>query len=269
MHPIERLRWIARAEDEPAASLASEAAYTLGDLAYYEPNALLTACRRLLSSHAECGPLWWVAAQVMAASDPHEAARHAAAELCSDQTPARVAEALRASVAGGEGVVVTTPFELCLQALVLSRVYALRFVAQPWLLRRAIRAFDGSASELAGYPSGEEDEAVAGASVLLVEALASGPSACLVDPVAGEALEAAARAGVPAWLIVGTGRALPPWLFEEARERTEADDPDGRAAVFTLDTFALAIGPEGQGDPVAVGGAVTCPPGRELLRRAI
>ena len=57
MHPIERLRWIARAEDEPAASLGSEAAWTLAELAEQEPNALLTACRRLLDRHPACGPL--------------------------------------------------------------------------------------------------------------------------------------------------------------------------------------------------------------------
>ena len=56
MHPIERLRWIARAEDEPAASLGSEAAWTLAELAEQEPTALLTACRRLLDRHPSLRP---------------------------------------------------------------------------------------------------------------------------------------------------------------------------------------------------------------------
>jgi len=98
MHPIERLRWIARAEDEPAASLASEAAWTLAELAQQEPTALLTACRRLLDRHPACGPMWWVSARLAAADDPVEVARRAAAELCSDTTPDRLAKALRASL---------------------------------------------------------------------------------------------------------------------------------------------------------------------------
>src|ERR1700689_4842391 len=105
MHPIERLRWIAGAEDEPAASLASEAAWTLGELARDEPTAVLTASRRLLDRHPACGPLWWVCAKLAGADDAVEVARGAAVELCSDSTPDRIAAALRASFAASDVLV--------------------------------------------------------------------------------------------------------------------------------------------------------------------
>ena len=62
MHPIERLRYVARAGWAPPAVLAAEAAWALGDLALHEETAVLPACRRLLDRHPGCGPLWWVAA---------------------------------------------------------------------------------------------------------------------------------------------------------------------------------------------------------------
>ena len=66
MHPIERLRHVARAGDMDASLLAEEAAIALGGLAF-EPRALVPATRRLLEFHPSCAPLWWVCAELLAA----------------------------------------------------------------------------------------------------------------------------------------------------------------------------------------------------------
>jgi len=283
MHPIERLRWIARAEDEPAASLATEAAWTLGELARQEPTALLTACRRLLDRHPACGPLWWVASRLMAADDAWEAARRAAAELCSDSTPDRIATALRQSFTATDVVVLTVPVELAAQALQTSKPYPVRLVASPWEIRRSIGALTAAGgSEITGWASGEEAEALDGARVLLVEALAAGPSGVLVEPASAPVIEAARSAGVPVWTVVGVGRALPGRLFDavvdlvDANGAHDAGDPEGAgpldddrlAARVPLAAFDLAVGPELTTDPATVVAEVTCPPGLELLRRA-
>jgi hypothetical protein len=285
MHPIERLRWIARADDEPAASLASEAAWTLGELARQEPTALLTACRRLLDRHPACGPLWWVSCRLMAADDAWDVARRAAAELCSDSTPDRVAAALRQSFTATDVVVLSVPVELSAQALQTAKPYPIRLVASPWEIRRAMGQLAAAGdSEITGWASGEEADALDGAQILLVEALAAGPSGVLVDPVTTPAVEAARAAGVPVWVIVGVGRALPGRLFEAivdivkpgSGDSGDSGDPeppgkagaDRLADLLRLDVFDLAIGPELTTDAASVVAEVTCPPGLELLRRS-
>jgi hypothetical protein len=262
MHPIERLRWIARAEDEPAATLASEAAWTLGELAEDEPTALLTACRRLLDRHPACGPLWWVSATLTTADDPVAAARRAAAELCSDPTPDRLAKALRASFTADDVVALTVPVELSLACLAASKPHPIRVLGTPWSLRRAMRALSEVASEVTGWSSGEEREALAGAAVLIVEALAAGPRAVLVDPGVAAVIRASLDGSVPTWIAIGAGRALPSRLFDAASER--AGDAVDEVA---LDSFALAIAADVTGDPAAVAAQVSCPAGPELLHR--
>ena len=92
MHPIERLRYVARADWAPPALLASEAAWALSELAGHEAAAVLPACRRLLDRHAGCGPLWWVAARILTAGDPISEAERCADELDRDMTLELLAE---------------------------------------------------------------------------------------------------------------------------------------------------------------------------------
>jgi hypothetical protein len=86
VHPIERLRYVARAGWAEPAVLAAEAAWALGDLALHEEAAVLPACRRLLDRHPGCGPLWWVAARILTAGDAVEEAERCADALESDPT---------------------------------------------------------------------------------------------------------------------------------------------------------------------------------------
>jgi hypothetical protein len=86
VHPIERLRHVARAGWAPADVLASEAAWALADLVHHEPPALVPACRRLLQRHPGCGPMWWVAARVLSAGDPVAEAERCALEIDTDPT---------------------------------------------------------------------------------------------------------------------------------------------------------------------------------------
>ena len=108
MHPIERLRAVARADWAPADVLASEAAWALADLGVHEPPALIPACRRLLARHPGCGPLWWLSARVLSAGDPVAEAERCALELDADLTADEVDDAIagfRAVRRGGVGEV--------------------------------------------------------------------------------------------------------------------------------------------------------------------
>jgi hypothetical protein len=89
VHPIERLRYVARAGWGAPDVLAAEAAWALADLADREPHAVLPSCRRLLDRHPGCGPMWWVAARIVTAGDPV-----AEGERCADALECDLTEAL-------------------------------------------------------------------------------------------------------------------------------------------------------------------------------
>jgi hypothetical protein len=94
VHPIERLRYVARAGWGAPDVLAAEAAWALADLAVREGPAVLPACRRLLDRHPGCGPMWWVAARIVTAGDPVGEAERCADALECDRTDELLDEAL-------------------------------------------------------------------------------------------------------------------------------------------------------------------------------
>jgi hypothetical protein len=95
VHPIERLRFVARSGWAGPADLGVEAAFALAELAEREPAALLPACRRLLERNPACGPLWWVSARLLCGGDPYTEASRCAEALESDPTEDRLGEALQ------------------------------------------------------------------------------------------------------------------------------------------------------------------------------
>jgi hypothetical protein len=94
VHPIERLRFVARCGWAGPTELAIEAAYALAELCADEPAALLPACRRLLERNPTQAPLWWVSARMLCAGDPVEEADGCAAALAEDPTEDLLQEAL-------------------------------------------------------------------------------------------------------------------------------------------------------------------------------
>jgi hypothetical protein len=96
VHPIERLRYVARAGWGAPDVLAAEAAWALADLAVREGPAVLPSCRRLLDRHPGCGPMWWVAARILTAGDPVAEGERCADALESDETDELLDEALPA-----------------------------------------------------------------------------------------------------------------------------------------------------------------------------
>jgi len=96
VHPIERLRYVARSGWGAPDVLAAEAAWALADLADREAPAVLPACRRLLDRHPGCGPMWWVAARILTAGDPVTEGERCAEALECDGTDELFDEALPA-----------------------------------------------------------------------------------------------------------------------------------------------------------------------------
>jgi hypothetical protein len=94
VHPIERLRYVARTGWAGNSMLAAEAALALGDLADHDAPAVVPACRRLLARQPRNAPLWWVSARILAAGDPVAEAERCAEMLADDPTSESVLDAL-------------------------------------------------------------------------------------------------------------------------------------------------------------------------------
>ena len=80
MHPIERLRYVARARGADAESLVRETAGALRGLGL-DMSGLVVACRRIVERHPTSGPLWWLCARMLTSSDPLAAGRAAVDEI--------------------------------------------------------------------------------------------------------------------------------------------------------------------------------------------
>jgi hypothetical protein len=267
VHPIERLRFVARAGDGDGAFLAAEAAEALAGLAC-EPRALVTACRRLLDAHPTRGPLWWVAARVLAGPDPVAAALEARALIGDDDTVEELAGCLPAGA-----VVVAEPSPVALGALARRRDLSARFVASsPGRRRAALQATRG-ALEVTAWDCTEAEAALDGATLVLAEPLAAGPSGVLLSKEAGHLVALARGAGTAVWAGVPVGCLLPQELFAACCERSaETERPeaaDARRTVVVacaeLDVVVRATGPA---QPTAALATSDCPAPAELLHRS-
>jgi hypothetical protein len=187
VHPIERLRVVARARDIEQTALATEAASVLGSLAF-DPMSLLTSCRRLIDRHPAAGALWWACARLLAADDPRAQARTIALEL--DDDPARIDLSLELP----EGAVVTVIPDAAGGSDLADDLAGMRD--------------DLEVVEVRAGPGGSAG------GVLLVEAGAAGPDRFLGAAGTGEAVAEAREAGAAVWLLVAVGRRLPGPLFD-------------------------------------------------------
>ncbi|MGH9065111.1 MAG: hypothetical protein ACRD0L_14285 [Acidimicrobiales bacterium] len=277
MHPIERLRYVARAGGAPPSSLVREAAGALAGFAD-EPAALVTACRRLVDRHPQVGPMWWLASRMLSASDPTAEAWRSADELDGDPTAGCLAAELPESAA----VVVLGWPELVGSALRRRgdlAVFLVDALGDGSGLARRLRSGGGDVVDI---PEAGLAQAVSSADVVLVEALAlgrgrrdgseprDGPHDGAVAVAGSWAAAAVARsAGVPMWLVAGVGRVLPARLWEAMARRLD-DDPDepwDRAwEVLPLDLVDQVVGPAGPESADDALRRADCPVVPELLR---
>lgn len=93
VHPIERLRYVARATHVPADVLARETAMALADFVG-DDAGLLIACRRILDRQPSSGALVWLAAHVLGAPNQRKALWDAVEQLEDDRTAAALAYSL-------------------------------------------------------------------------------------------------------------------------------------------------------------------------------
>ncbi|MHB1533008.1 MAG: hypothetical protein ACYC1D_00035 [Acidimicrobiales bacterium] len=267
MHPIEHLRYVARATGENGAVVAAEAAVALERLAGVEPLGLLPACRRLIARHLTAAPVWWLAARVLAAADPAAEARTAARELDRDPT----ASALERALPDDTTVMVVGWPELAAEAL--RRRGDVEILIADSGGAGAALAHHLAAEGNVAWPVPDAGASVAAVSsgLVLVEAAAAGPSGVLAAPGCHGAAAAATHAGVAVWAVTGVGRVLPEGLWKVLLARFDgagAEPWDREVELVPASLLSAVVGPDGV---VGVGeglAAATCPSPAQLLRDA-
>ncbi len=263
MHPIERLRYVARASGADQSMLVRETAHALAAF-HDDPAGLVAACRRIVDRHPTSGPLWWLCARVLTSPDGQHDAWLAVDEVDADATPVEVAAALpeEATVC-----VIGWP-ELVGEALPRRgdvEVLAVDSLGEgSGLVRRlvsaGIDAVDVSPSGLAA--------AVAASDVLLLEAVALGPSGFLAVSGSLAAAAVARTVDVPVWVVAGAGRVMPARMWDalSARHVAHAADPwDLDEEIVPLHLVDVVCGPAGLEPPLDALRRTDCPVAPELF----
>lgn len=218
MHPIERLRAVARAQGVDQAVLAREAALVLAHLSE-DPPGLVTACRRLLDRHPAAGVLWWTCARLLEATDAAAEALRIGRDLDDDRSLSGLAldlpdQTTVCIVAGDDAVDELADNGPGLRLIVTGRCRRSdpggrgRFSGD-WPVDEAIVVVDSPGA------------AVLGSDLVVIEALAIGRDDIVVRAGSAEAIAAGEAAGVPIWVVVGVGRRLSPALFDAMVRRLQ------------------------------------------------
>jgi hypothetical protein len=267
MHPIEHLRYVARATGADPALVAREAAGALAEMTRMEPAGLLPACRRLIERHVTSGPMWWLSARMLGADDSREAARAAIAELDADRTDRHLASALPDSAT----VLLIGWPDICAAALRSrgdAEVLVVDSCGEGGPLVRRLR---DTGNEATLVPESGVGPAAVVADLVIVEALAASPAGVLAVPGSMAAAAVAAYSLVPVWAVTGVGRVLPERLWDALAARLDdsADEPwDRPSELVPAPLIGQVVGPDGPCETEEGLRASTCPAAPELFRAA-
>ncbi|MEM1335592.1 MAG: hypothetical protein AAGG08_19275, partial [Actinomycetota bacterium] len=217
MHPIEHLRYVARAHGVDAAALVEETAHALGSL-HFDPGGLVVACRRIVERHPFTGPMWWLCSNVVTSAEPFEAVWELADEMRSDATPTALTDALPDPPIGAladpdvealvDVVTIGDPSQI---AGGLMRRGDLRVLAHDvdHSATAFARRLERHGVEYEPIDAGAAGAAVRSAEIVLIEALAVDHDR-IVAPIGSSTIAGLGAAfGVPVWMVAGVGRRLP------------------------------------------------------------
>ncbi len=263
MHPIEHLRYVARARGADPASLVRETAHAMSSMRF-DPSGLVVACRRVVERHPECGPLWWLCAHLLTAQEPFQLAWELADEIDDDST----ADALAVAIPDDAVVLTIGWTDIASRALtrrgdVTVLVVDSRHHGSSMMQR--LERHDVACELVQAEAIGR---AVPAADVVIVEAHAVSIDR-VVAPIGSAAVAAVAAAcGVPVWLVAGVGRRLPRELVAAIDERVaKVDDPwELDTDVFSTGCVTHVVGVGGITIAIPEALAAECPMVPELLR---
>ena len=264
MHPMERLRSVARSTGAGPSSLVAEAALALAELGP-DPLSLVTACRRLVGRHPSLGPLWWMASRVLCAADPVEEAWRVAGELDADTTAARLAAVLPED----STILLLGWPEQAVDAVRRRGDVRVLLVSSGGESSGLSRRLKGVGVEVEDVPDAGAGAAATAADVVVLEATAAGPEMFVAAAGSLPAAAVAHAAGLPVWVVAGVGRMVPRgvWASVVARLEGSAARPWERG----MDLVGMAVcdaiaGPDGLTNDVATPRTDAFPVAPELLK---
>ena len=262
MHPVERLRYVARATGYPQQVIVAETARALASCAD-DPQGLVTACRRMVQRQPGSAPLVWLCARVLCAGDPRAEIRAVLEELQDDRTALELAHALP-----DEATVVVLGWPELIGAALPRRgdieVLVVDVLQEGGGLVMQLVDADVDAVDV---PLAGLGAAVADADLVLLEASVVAPTECLAIAGSLAAASVARVAEVPVWAVAGVGHLLPQRMWEPVRDRIIPDEPwDADDEIVPLTLIDRVVGPTG---PLPVSDALRrtdCPVATELFK---
>lgn len=263
MHPIERLRYVARVGGVDQGELVREAASALSGFGD-DPGGLVVSCRRLLARHPTAGALWMLSARMLTAGDLRAEAWAVTEELEHDKTASHVSrlvpdEATLTVVGWPELVSLALPRRGDVQ------VRAVDASGDGSALSRRLRGADVDAFDV---PDAGAAAAAASSDLVLLEANCCGPTG-FIAPTGSRAVAAVAKyAGVPVWVVAGAGRCLPGRLWDAVTSRIDSDEPwESAEEIVPLDLVDRCVGPQGGAPATDLATRADCAAVAELLDR--
>jgi hypothetical protein len=267
VHPIERLRYVARARGADAESLVRETAGALRGLEL-DPPGLVVACRRIVERHPTCGPLWWLCARMLTSSDAMAAARAATEEIACDAT----VERLVAELPDGATVVTIGWPDLTDQAVARRGDVRVLAVDAGHQGSSFVQRLERHEIDCELVPTEATAIATAAADIALVEAEALDPTRLVASTGSAVLAAAAGLTGTPVWLVAGRGRRLPGPMIDVIVERLadQSVDPWSRdAEAVPMSLVAHVVGPGGRVAATAAAIRAECEMAPELLRTGL
>lgn len=263
MHPIERLRYVARVTGGDQRMLVRETAAAIAALDL-DPAGLVVACRRIVERHPTSGALWWLCASLLTASDPFREAWGLADLIDDDPTPNHLMQLLPDDAT----VCVVGWPDLIGEALLRrgdARVLVIDANNEGSRLVRRLERADVQAQTV---PAAGVAAAVAASDLVLIEASAAAVDGALCSLGSHAAAAVAYCAEVPVWLVAGYGRRLPEQMWRAMVQRLgEAGDGwNHDVEVVPLAMMLAVLGPNGLADADANAVSAECPMTHELLR---
>jgi hypothetical protein len=264
VHPIERLRYVARAAGVDQRLLVAESASALSDLGF-DPQGIVTSCRRLIQKHPSAGALWWLSARLMTAVDPMEEAWRCVEEIDDDPT----GEELRFCLPEGARVVILGWPDTIAEAVARSGGVNAVVVDVGGEGHGLIRRLARSGVEAEPAPVSGLAAAVVSADLVLLDAWAMGAGGMLSIAGARAAASVAYVEQIPVWAVAGVGRVLPSPLWDALAARLEVDEPwNAEAEILPLGVITALVGPTGLMSVEDLPSLITCGAVEELLRPA-
>jgi hypothetical protein len=246
VHPIERLRYVARASGGDQRLLVRETAGAIRGLRL-EPAGLVVACRRIVERHPTSGPLWWFCASLLTAAEPFDVSGRLAADVENDPTPDHLFDLLP-----DDATVCIAGWPDLIGDAVMRRgdirVLAVDADGEGASFVRRLQRADVDADIV---PAHGVAAAVAASDLVLVEAMACSTTEVLAAPTSRAMASVAYCSEVPVWLVAGHGRRLPEALFATMLARiSEVRVPwEAEAEPVPVALAGQVIGPYGATAP--------------------